>query len=295
VDALQPGRRHRVRDEHAQAGGKGVNVARVLAALGGSVRTVVLVGGETGRAIAADVARSGLAPVVVQAAGESRTCLEVLEWQGGRATQLHGCGVRADAATARALVDAVAASLEGAEWLALCGSLPPGLAPDLYARLAAVGRARGVRVALDSSGPALHAGWAARPELLRINREEAADVLGAPDPAALVLPPLEPPAPVALGIVSDGPRAVVAWSGDGAVWRVRPPRIEARNPIGCGDAMLAGLLASLGRHPVPEALRYAVALAAADAEAPTAGRPDLARARILVPEVDVERIAAPVA
>jgi tagatose 6-phosphate kinase len=58
VDALRPGRRHRVRAEHEQAGGKGVNVARVLAGLGVAVRSVVVLGGETGRAIHRDSARA---------------------------------------------------------------------------------------------------------------------------------------------------------------------------------------------------------------------------------------------
>jgi len=287
VDALRPGHRHRARAEHVQAGGKGVNVARVLAGLGVAVRTVVILGGETGHAIHRDLERARLAPVVIAAPGESRTCIEILEDQPGRATQVHGAGVRATEQTARALVAAVEASLAGAGWLALCGSLPPGLPEDTYARLARVAQARGVRVALDASAAPLLAGWRAGPDLLRINREEAAAALGVSAPAALALPPARAPGATRLAVVSDGARPAVAWSAAGRRWLVTPPRVRTRNPIGCGDAMLAGLIATLDAGCVADALRFATALAAADAESDRAGRPDAERARELAPEVSI--------
>jgi tagatose 6-phosphate kinase len=288
LDELRPGHRHRVRSEHAQAGGKGVNVARVLARLGVAVRSVVILGGETGRAIHRDLERARLAPVVIAADGESRTCLEILEDRPGRATQVHGAGVRATAQTARALVAAVEASLHGAGWLALCGSLPAGLPDDTYAQLARLAQARGVRVALDASAAPLLAGWRASPDLLHINREEAAEALGVADPAALALPPARPPGAVRLAVVSDGARPAVAWSAAGRRWLVTPPRVRARNPIGCGDAMLAGLIATLDAGCIDDALRFATSLAAADAESDRAGRPDAERARQLAPEVSIE-------
>lgn len=293
VEALRPGERHRVCGEHVQAGGKGVNVSRVLARLGRRVRTVVLVGGASGRAIVRDLAAAGLAPVVVEAPGESRTCLEVLEEQTGRVTQIHGIGVEADAASADALCAAVEAHLPEAAWLALCGSLPPGLPDDTWGRLVAAARRRGVPVALDSSGSPLRHGWAAGPDLLRINRSEAAEALGTTS-EQLALPPVSAPGPTRLAVVSAGPAPTFAWGADGRCWRLTAPPVRVRNPIGCGDAMLAGLLARL---PGPAgacepALRFAAALAAADAESPVAGRPDPQRAAALLPDVGLA-LAAP--
>jgi fructose-1-phosphate kinase PfkB-like protein len=274
VAALRPRARQEARTAGRQAGGKGVNVSRVLAALGVPVRSVVVVGGAAGAEIVRDLEAARLEPVAVEAAGESRTCLEIVEERRGAATQLHGRGVDADAATARALVAAVAEALDGAAWLALCGSLPPGLPTDAYATLIGVARTRGVRVALDASGDALVAAWHARPDLLRINRDEAAAL---PRNAAAGSP---------FGAVSDGPRAIAAWE-PGRAWRVAPPRVRARNPIGCGDAMLAGLLARIDTGPFDEALRFAAALAGAEAASPVAGRPDLAVAAGLLAGVEL--------
>jgi tagatose 6-phosphate kinase len=279
VAELHPRARQEARPVGRQAGGKGVNVSRVLAALGVPVRSVVIVGGSAGAEIVRDLECTGLEPVVVAAGGESRTCLEIVDERSCAATQLHGRGVEADAATARALVAAVGGALEGAAWLALCGSLPPGLPTDAYATLIDVARARGVRVAVDASGAALQAAWHARPDLLRINRNEASDL---PDAAA---------AGAAFGAVSDGPREIAAWE-PGRAWRVAPPRARVRNPIGCGDAMLAGLLARIDAGPFEAALRFATALATAEAESPVAGRPDLALAERRAADVALREASA---
>jgi fructose-1-phosphate kinase PfkB-like protein len=88
VDELHVGFRQLLRRAHVQAGGKGVNVSRVLARLGRPVRSIVVVGGETGQAILEDLARADLRPVAVHAPGESRTCIELLEERSERATQI---------------------------------------------------------------------------------------------------------------------------------------------------------------------------------------------------------------
>lgn len=289
VNELRTGSKQIVESEAVQAGGKGVNVSRVLAALGVEVRSVVIAGGETGRAIERDLHAAGLSPVVVAAPGESRTCLEIVETRSGAVTQIHGVGVRACEATAQSLVGAVEAALDGAEWIALCGSLPRGCPEDAYLRLLQSARRRGVRVALDASGPALVAGWFGSPELVRINRDEAAGVIdgwGAKDFGHACE---GMPGNARLTVVSDGPRPIWVRDSEGATLRVTPPPVRERNPIGCGDAMLAGLLATLDQRALEPSLRFATSLAAADAESDVAGRPDPVRALELERMVAIER------
>lgn len=283
VAALQPGTRQRVERSHAQAGGKGINVARVLVALGVRVRSVALVGGATGERIEHDLEQAGLSPVVVRAAGDSRTCTEIVEASSGRITQLHGTGVRGDAAVARRLMEAVDAACEGARWLALCGSLAEGLPIETYAMLIERARARGVRVALDTSGPALVAGWRAAPEIVRVNADEAREAGWDPSRSKR--------GDLALSVVSDGAGEITARRSDRG-FRIRPPRVQLRNPIGCGDAMLGGLLARIDVCDLEDALRFATAVASADAESECAGRPDLARARALASEVVIHEIGS---
>jgi len=286
AQALDPGSRQIVREEFCQAGGKGVNVSRVLARLGASVRTIVVLGGVTGDAIAADLRSSGLAPRIVGAEGESRTCTEILADAGSDITQLHGVGVRCTPETERELLATVTEELEGASWLALCGSLPPGLSDGFYASAITRARRLGVPSALDSSGAPLKNGLSANPDLVRITTAEATgalEVSGAQLEASLA-------SASPWWVLSDGPNEVHSGTAE-AVWSATPPPVHLRNPIGCGDAMLAGLLFHSSRQRSKlESLRRAIGLAAADAEAACAGRTDIGRAAELVRGVAIRAI-----
>ena len=95
-----------------------------------------------------------------------------------------------------------------------------------------------------------------------------------------------------LGVVSHGRAPFMAWLEDGTRWSVTPPPVDVVNAIGCGDSMLAGLLAALrADKSAEEALRSATALAAAEATSPLAGRTDVALARSLEGEVRITRAA----
>lgn len=276
VHALRPGGKQPLGAEHLQAGGKGVNVARVLGALGVPALAVVVVGGEPGERILASLAADALAALPVRAPGDSRTCLEIVE-ASGTATQLHGAGVAGSAAVVAEVAGAIDTLPESVEWVALCGSLAPGMPDTAVAHLVERSLARGLRCAVDTRDGALERAVGANPTLLRINREEWESLAG-PAPAS------EP----AMTVVSNGADPFEAWDRERA-FRVTPPAVEAVNPIGCGDAMMAGLLAAfLDGDALEPALRRAAALASAEAESSLAGRPDLDRARRIEAAVTID-------
>lgn len=207
IARLAAGAVHRIEVEHAQAGGKGVNVARILRALGVPVHAIVTVGGEAGAWLARDLRDAGVEVSALEARGESRSCIEILETGGSqrRVTQLHGRGIEAD----RDLADRLAGCLEDilprASWVALCGSLPAGLPVDTFARLVELAHQGRTRVALDSSGLALREAWKRNPEIVRVNRDEAAAALDCA-PESLASPPYPELGAPKLTVVSDGPR-----------------------------------------------------------------------------------------
>ncbi|PZN11511.1 MAG: 1-phosphofructokinase [Bacillota bacterium] len=188
IDALRRGTTHRVRRVHARAGGKGVNVARVLARLGVPVVVAGFAGGATGRLIETSLSEAGFDTRWVWVDGETRRCLAVVEQggteaaaAGGIATEFNEPGPEISPASWRRFTSWFEEWMrrEGFAAVVLSGSLPPGLPPDAYARLIALARAAGVPAVLDTSGEALRRGIAAAPHIVKPNLRELGDLPGA--------------------------------------------------------------------------------------------------------------------
>ncbi|MFJ9952901.1 1-phosphofructokinase family hexose kinase [Kitasatospora sp. NPDC091207] len=291
LPALRPHTSHRVAAVHEQAGGKGVNVARVLHGLGRRSTAVLPLGGPTGAAVRADLDRSGLAHLAVPLAARS-TRRTVALVDPVDATLLNEPGPELRAEHWSALRAAVRSLLPTARALVLSGSLPRGAAPGAYADLVRLAHAAGVPVLLDADGPALTEALAARPTVVKPNAVELRRATGIADPldAAREL--------VGAGartvVASLGPDGLLAVTPDGS-WRARlPPAVTVRgNPTGAGDAAVAALAAALAdRAPWPRALADAVALSAAAVRAPYAGRFDRRAYRTYLPLVDVRPVGA---
>lgn len=257
---LRPGKVHRVRAVHSRAGGKGVNVARVLRSLGHEVLVIGLAGGPTGAAVREDLDAAGLPHDLVPCAGETRRTVTVVA--GDEATLLREPGPVITPEEWVALEERV----PDAGVLVVSGSLPPGVEPEAVTRLAA----RDVPVIVDTSGEALrHAApyaWAVKP-----NAEELAAVTGTDDPVAGAR---------MLGartvVVSMGADGLLAVTGE-EVHRVSPPRVVTGNPTGAGDAVVAALAAGAATGSAwPALLADAAALSAAAVLAPLAGSYDSA-------------------
>jgi tagatose 6-phosphate kinase len=269
VPSVRVGATTRVDDVFERAGGKAVNAARVLHALGHEVLVMGLAGGRVGDAVAEELDRAGLAHDLVPIAEQTRRTLIVVDDEHAEPTGLSESGPAISPDEWHALVARFGAHEPTA--VVLAGSLPPGLSEDAYATLIAA--AGDVPVLLDTSGEALRCGAAARPAIVKVNRDElrsgsAGDVIAAAHrlreagPAAVV---------VSLG--ADGLVAVT----EGGAFRAAPPEVVTGNPIGAGDAASAALVAGLvAGTPWPDRLADAAALSAAAVHAPVAGSFDAA-------------------
>jgi 1-phosphofructokinase family hexose kinase len=163
---------------------------------------------------------------------------------------------------------AVKASLTGAKWLMLCGSLPPGAPPDFYAKLIRLAGALGVETLLDTDGDALHESLEAEPTAVTPNQQEAERLLNR---ALITRSHFRDAAEKirAMGaksvILSLGSRGAVGVNQDGAVEAI-PPRIEAVCPIGSGDALAAAFTwARTQGRDFPDSVRWGVAAGTASA------------------------------
>ncbi|MFI6792867.1 1-phosphofructokinase family hexose kinase [Nonomuraea sp. NPDC050383] len=274
---------NRVQTVHRRAGGKGVNVARVLRGLGQEVLVTGLAGGPVGRAVEADLEAAGLPHALVPIAAESRTTLAVTGGPGGAAL-FNEPGPEVSAAELREFGRVYASLLERADAVVLSGSLPRGVPAGTYATLAALAAEHGVPAIVDADGEALRHAPAGRPTIVKPNVHEL----------ARAVPPHDHPVEGAEHLRARGAESVVVSLGEEGVYAVTPEgtfrarmpyRVEG-NPTGAGDSLVAGLALGLVEGAAwPERLRTAAALGAAAVAAPVAGdfdRDVYARTRPLI-------------
>ncbi|WP_049562380.1 1-phosphofructokinase family hexose kinase [Nonomuraea sp. SBT364] len=267
VPAVQWDGVNRVTAVHRRAGGKGVNVARVLSALGQDVLVTGLAGGPTGRAIEADLRAAGLPAALAPIAGESRTTLVVSQPSGATLFNEPGPPVTED--EVGNFLAHYESLLDGARAVVISGSLPRGVPADMYATLAAVAAARDVPAIVDADGEPLRHAPLGRPAVVKPNAEELARAVphGTPEQGAEALRDRGAEAVV----VSMGADGLLAVTAEG-VLRARMPYKVDGNPTGAGDALVAGLaLGLVERSPWHDRLRRAAALGAAAVAAPLAG------------------------
>ncbi|MGO1769775.1 MAG: 1-phosphofructokinase family hexose kinase [Microbacterium sp.] len=267
-------------------GGKALNAARAARTLGASdVEAIAVLAGGAGWDVAESVRHAGVTLTPIDGSAPTRTCVSIFSRETGALTELYERAVPLTAEDLDAVVDRVeqAARVRGG-WFLLSGGMPPGVSSDAIARLVRAVRGHGGRIAVDTHGPALRAAVAAEPDLVKVNRAEAAELLGG-DPAS---PGSELVA--ALSTAAGGGRLVVvtdgtagSWASDGSrVLRSWPGDVVGDFPVGSGDSFLGGLLRSLDAGGgLDEAVALAAAAGTANALEPGAAVLDPALARRL--------------
>ena len=299
VNGLRPGTTHRVSQPAGRAGGKGVNVARVLKAMGRPALASGVLLGDTGRAVAADLAGAGVPASFLyfdelggRDGGRTRSTVTIVDTASGQATVFNEPGPGPGAVDWPALRDHLLALIARSAVVVLSGSLPPALPDDAYAELIEASRALGARTILDSDGAALRAALPARPDIVKPNRDELARATGASDLRRGALALLD--AGAGAVVVSDGPAGMLAVARDPAgltALSARPPALNAVNPTGAGDAAVAALASCLlADASWPLTLRTAVAWSSASVLEPVAGAVAPAEARRLAGLVDVRAL-----
>ncbi|MFG2501690.1 1-phosphofructokinase family hexose kinase [Streptomyces sp. NPDC048441] len=292
VPALTPHASHRVTEVIERPGGKGLNVARVLAALGHDVTATGFAGGDTGRTLHDRLRHEPrITDALLPVDGATRRTLAIVDAATGDTTQLNEPGPTvspAEWATFRETYDELLRG--GASAVALCGSLPPGVPVGAYAGLVRTARAAGVPVLLDTSGEPLRRGVAARPDIVKPNADELAELTGAHEPAQATRDARRRGAQAV--VASLGAKGLRAVTPDGT-WLAVPPTRVRGNPTGAGDSAVAGLLSGLVEElPWPERLARAVALSAATVASPVAGEFVASTYEDLLARVAVTREAA---
>lgn len=285
---VEPVVKLRMTNEKLDAGGGGINVARVLQRLGVDVEAVYLAGGANGHVLDNLLERMKLPHHSVPIAGDSRMSLTVHETETGREFRFIPEGPEVSAAELEAGIAAATDCLS--PWFVASGSTPRGVSDEVYARL---GKRLGpdIKLVLDTSGAALakalEAGGLYLVKASGDEFAEATDESFADHKATAV---------AARALIQDGKAELVAVSfgRDGAVlasrdgaWFAPAARVKAVSTVGAGDSFLAGMVHALcnGLEPV-EALRWGTAAGGATAMSIGTGLCSAEAVRAFLPEID---------
>jgi 1-phosphofructokinase/tagatose 6-phosphate kinase len=296
VPNFRLGRRHRTVEQRTMAGGKGVNIARTLKALGQPVIATGFAGGATGTHIVEQLTEESILNDFVRIREESRTNTSVLDPTTGAQTEINERGPSVTAREVELFRDKLLYLARGAAIVVFAGSLPRGVEPDLYASLVRDLERSDVTTVVDTDGEPMRHAVRAEPDLVSPNVLEAEELVGHEFST-------DEERTLAMAEISElGPREVIMTLPDGALAqvlvdgqsRLKRASIEPREPIakrGSGDAFLAGYLAARyeGRPP-DHCVRFGVACGAESTGRFGAGLIDPREARRLMGDVDVVEI-----
>jgi len=244
IPELRPGEIHRARLLREDLGGKGVNVSRSLRGLDIPSRILGFAGGRSGEVLRAGLLADGFDVAFVDTGTEIRHNITLFDEASSLYTKINELGPEIKAQPIAALEDLVGESALPGDFWAFCGSLPPGVPLDLYARLIERVQEKKGLAFLDTSGPALRAGVTAKPFALKVNTEEASELLGLElgedlEVSCAASELLE--RTTHLVMLTRGAHGLVLATESERLVAI-PPQVEVRSPVGAGDATLAGLL-----------------------------------------------------
>lgn len=267
VDRIEPVRKLRCRAEVRSAGGGGINVARVVNRLGGSVRAIYTAGGVVGEQLTQLVTNEGVPSVALAVAGQTRESFTVVDETTKKEFRFVLPGPTLTDLEWRTFHEHVESLAEGRKFIVMSGSLPSGAPPDAHTRVAAVAKRVGARFVVDASGmqlkAALEAGvYIAKPNLRELQAIAAED-LG--DRASQLR--------ACRGLIAAGRAQIVALTlgsagallvAEDEAWFSDPLPVKVVGTVGAGDSFLGALVWALSAgHSLDSTLRFAVAAGSA--------------------------------
>lgn len=249
------------------AGGKGLNVARIVRLCGAQVQTTGFCGGFNGRYLEELLEEDGIAHTFTHVKGETRSCINILDERYGSTEYLEpGCTIEEE--EEKEFLAQFARLAEESSVITISGSLPKGVRRDIYGVMVGIAKDAGKKVILDTSGDALKEGLQAAPTMVKPNKDEMEILFGEK------ISSMEDVIRCGKQIYEMGiPYVVISLGKDGAllvcedgIFQGRPPQMKALNTVGCGDSMVGAFAVEMEKGTAPaETLKKAVAVASANA------------------------------
>lgn len=274
------------------AGGKGLNVARVISLCGAKVQATGLVGGFNGQYLESLLEKDGIAYCFSHVAGETRCCINILD-EGYGSTEYLEPGFEVSEEEEEEFMRIFPDIIRDSDVVTISGSIPQGVKKDIYGRMITLAKDMGKAVLLDTSGEILREAIGSCPTLVKPNQDEIEQLFGAKihDMRDVIRYAGKiRDMGVAYVVISLGKDGALLVCEDG-VYHGKPPKVEVVNTVGCGDSMIGAFAVAFERgYAAEESLRYAVAVSASNAMSPNTGDIDREQCEELLGQVVIERL-----
>ena len=243
------------------AGGKGLNVSRVISLAGEKVNAAGFLGGPNGQWIAENLTETGIGHRFTEIKGETRNCIAILH--EGNQTEILEPGPSITEDEQRQFITDFMEAVKECEVVVASGSLPAGVDVSLYKEIVEITKRNNKKIIMDTSGKALEEVIKAKPTLIKPNTEELEALFGE------AIKSREQLKECMAKLAAEGIEVVVvSMGGDGALalyegeyYHVQPPAIEVVNAVGSGDSTVAGFAIGLSKDwAIEETLRFGCAL-----------------------------------
>ena len=287
LDSLALGSVNRMTSDDKFAGGKGINVSRILKRLDIENTATGFIGGFTGRFVKDGLVDEGIATKFVEVSEDTRINVKV---KAGEETEINGAGPHISTEKLEEL-EAILAGLSSEDTVVFAGSAPSSLGNQVYNTLIPIAKKAGAEVVCDFEGQTLLDALNYQPLLVKPNNHELADIFG------VELNGLADIEKYAREILAKGAKnVIISMAGDGALfvtpeaaYFAKPIKGTVKNSVGAGDSMVAGFTGEYVKSGDPiEALKWGVACGTA-----TTFSDDLATAEFIketYQKVEVEKI-----
>jgi len=268
ISKLLPNDANRIVRAEVDAGGKGINCARMLHELGVPARAIAFLGGRTGEFVKVVLQSEGVPVDAITTEKPTRICIAVEESGDLAPTTFNELGGPIHHRELVELFEKLKDAARESNYVVFGGSVPVGVNPDIYYVLIQIAANAGAKAVLDSDGAPLAEGLKAKPFMIKPNLEEAERFFGREFEskgdvarAALEFASMG----IELVVISLGKRGAIACH-NGVIFDLTAPEVKSVSTIGSGDSMIAGILCGLTNEvPMEEALRLGVAAGAATA------------------------------
>lgn len=287
---LIPGQVNRMEDVKNLAGGKGINVTKVLRQFDYPVRALGFLGGYTGRFIEDSVAKTGAACEFTHIKEETRSSMNILS-KDGYVTELLEPGPSVSEEEMLQFMADYRRAVSESSLIILSGSAPGGVPEDIYRTLTEIGNEAGKTVLLDTSGSFLRQGAEAVPFMIKPNLKELEALCGRKirDIEEVIHAALQLNAKgIGHILVSMGYKGIL-YACDKRVLYAKAPYVKAVNTVGCGDSVVAAFAMSLmEQEGMEETLRRCTAVSAANATTLESAVIPVEKAEAFLEKIEIE-------